>query len=469
MSTDVRPAQAPRPSAPGVTRRIPVWWRDLTAAVAWVLIIFVIGLWIAGGGLDSFDSIADGVTSVGRLAGLLASVLILILVLLMARIPVVEQAWGQDELARLHRLAGFTSFTLVVVHIVVTIIGYNASEGLGLTGTFLNEVLHSPGMLLAVAGAVALVMVVVTSVRAARARLRYESWHLLHLYAYLGAGLALPHQLWTGQDFLASPVATVFWWGLYAAALAAVVVFRVLLPLWRSGRHGLRVSHVVRESPTVTTVVITGRDLHRLPVRAGQFFQWRFLDGPGWSRAKPYSLSAAPDGRSLRLTVEGVGESSQRLARVQPGTAVLVEGPYGRLHAGVKEAGRSVLIASGIGITPMRALLEELPAGEDETVLIYRVGSQAEAILSTELMDLANRRGARVVAVVGHRRTDRPSWLPQEFAHVDEAEALVRIVPDIASRDVFVCGNPAWMEQVIAAAKRAGVPAPAIHHERFSY
>ena len=61
------------------------------------------------------------------------------------------------------------------------------------------------------AGTVCLVMVVVTSVRAARSRLRYESWHLLHLYAYLGVGLALPHQLWTGQEFLASPAATVFW------------------------------------------------------------------------------------------------------------------------------------------------------------------------------------------------------------------------------------------------------------------
>ena len=67
-------------------------------------------------------------------------------------------------------------------------------------------------MLLAVAGTACLVMVVVTSVRAARRRLRYESWHLLHLYAYLGVGLALPHQLWTGQEFLASTARTVFWW-----------------------------------------------------------------------------------------------------------------------------------------------------------------------------------------------------------------------------------------------------------------
>ena len=86
-------------------------------------------------------------------------------------------------------------------------------------------------MLLAVAGSLCLVMVVVTSIRAARSRLRYESWHLLHLYAYLGAGLALPHQLWTGQEFLRSTASTVFWWGLWIAAVVSVLVWRVALPL----------------------------------------------------------------------------------------------------------------------------------------------------------------------------------------------------------------------------------------------
>jgi hypothetical protein len=122
-----------------------------------------------------------------------------------------------------HRLVGFTSFNLMVVHIVLTTIGYSAGTDLGVIATFVDQVLHSPGMLLALAGTIALVMVVVTSVKKARSKLRYESWHLLHLYAYLGAGLALPHQLWTGQDFKANVAATVFWWGLYAFALVAVL------------------------------------------------------------------------------------------------------------------------------------------------------------------------------------------------------------------------------------------------------
>lgn len=448
---------------------VPLWWRDLSAALAWALVLFVVGLWVAGGALTSLGTLADAVTSIGRLAGLLASVLMLLQVLLMARIPFVEQAWGQDELARVHRLVGFTSVNLMFAHIALVIVGYSLGTGLGVVATFVDEVLHSPGMLLALAGALALVMVVVTSVRRARRRLRYESWHLLHLYAYLGAGLALPHQLWTGQDFRASAVATVFWWGLYGVALASVLAFRVVLPLVRSRRHRLVVSHVVAESPTATSVVVTGRDLHRMPVRAGQFFQWRFADGPGWTRSHPYSLSAAPDGRTLRVTVAEVGDGTSRVRGLQPGTRVFVEGPYGRLHSGIRVARRSLLIGGGIGITPLRALLEELPAGPDETVVIHRIGSREDVLLGDELRTLAATRGARLVTVVGHRQTDRASWLPDHASHVDDAQALLDLVPDLAERDVFVCGNPAWMDSVIAAAVRAGVPRPAIHHERFGY
>jgi predicted ferric reductase len=477
MSAAVLPEAHDLPSAgtsaaPAVAHHLrptPLWWRDATAAVGWALVLFVVALWVAGGGVSDFTSPGESLTNLGRLTGLVASVLILIQVLLMARIPVLEQAWGQDELARVHRLVGFTSFNLMLAHIVLTILGYAAGTDLGVIGTFIDETLHAPGMLLALAGTVALVMVVVTSVKKARRRLRYESWHLLHLYAYLGAGLALPHQLWTGADFRSSTVATVFWWGLYAAALASVIIWRVALPLIRSRRHRLVVSHVRAESPTVTSVVVTGRRLDRLPVRAGQFFQWRFLDGEGSSRANPYSISAAPDGRSLRITAETVGDSSSRLATLRPGTPVLVEGPYGRLHTGVRTRERTVLIGAGIGITPLRALLEELPAGPDATVVIYRVGRQSDIVLAEELLALARAKGARVVAVVGHRRTDRASWLPADSAHLGEAEALLRIVPDIAYRDVYVCGNPAWMDAVIEAVRDAGVPPESIHHERFSY
>ncbi|MGN6753193.1 MAG: ferredoxin reductase family protein [Intrasporangium sp.] len=456
--------------APGRVRRgaTPLWWRDLTGATAWALVLFVVALWVHGGGLGDLTSWGDGLTSVGRLTGLLASVLLLIQVALMARVPLVEQAWGQDELARVHRLVGFTSIWLMLAHIVLVTLGYANGTTLGVVGTFVDQVLHSGGMLLALAGTLALGMVVVTSIRRARHRLRYESWHLLHLYAYLGAGLALPHQLWTGTDFRASAVSTIFWWGLYAAVLAAVVVFRLLLPFLRSRRHRLVVHRVVPEAPGLVSVHVTGRDLQRLPVRAGQFFQWRFLDGPGWTRANPYSLSAAPDGRSLRITARVVGDSTGRLAGLRPGVPVAIEGPYGRLHEGVATSDRAVLIGAGIGITPLRALLESLPAGPDRTVVIQRVRS-GEDVLGRELEDLARSRGGRFYMLAGPRIQERESWLPEQYSRWADGTALRHLVPDIAERDVYVCGPTAWMDAVVAAARQCGVPDEALHTEQFAY
>ncbi len=420
------------------------------------------------GGLQQLASVAGALTTLGRLTGLVAQ-LLLVQVLLMARIPLVERSYGQHELARRHRLVGCWSASLLGAHLLLIWLGYAAGSALGLWGTLADLVLNDPGMLLAVAGTAALVLVVVTSGRRARARLRYESWHLLHLYAYLGVGLALPHQLWTGQDFVGNLAATVFWWGLWGAALGSVLVWRLGRPVYRTLRHRPVVSRVYPESPGVTTVVVTGRDLHRLPAAAGQFFQWRFLDNPGASRAHPYSLSAAPDGRSLRITVAHLGDGSAGAAHLRVGSRAVIEGPYGRLHAGVRTRAKVLLIAGGIGITPMRALLEELPQAPGDVTLVHRVRDTRGLVFADELARLAAERGARVRTVLGPRATSRPSWLPAGAEHLTDLEALRQLVPDLAEHDVFVCGDVEWMDLVAAACRAGGVPDGHIHRERFAY
>ena len=191
---------------------------DLVPAVGWATTLAVVALWVHGGGVG--DAVAGGypaVTATGRLTGLVAVDLLLVQVVLMARMPWIERTYGQDRVARWHRLVGFASFQLMLAHVVMTTIGYAGTGRAGLAGEAWTLLATYPGMLLALAATAALVMVAVTSVRAARRRLRYESWHLLHLYAYLGVGFALPHELWTGADF-AAPAARAFWWTGYAVA-----------------------------------------------------------------------------------------------------------------------------------------------------------------------------------------------------------------------------------------------------------
>jgi predicted ferric reductase len=429
---------------------------------AWFGVLFVTALWVSGRGLQNLASPADALTSLGRLTGLVSAELLLLQVLLMARIPFVERSYGQDELARRHRLVGFGSVTLMLAHVVLISLGYAATDHSGLIGEAWSLVTTYPGMLLATAGTIALLVVAGTSVRAARRKLRYESWHLLHLYAYLGVGLALPHQLWTGADFTSSTPATVFWWTAYATAAGALLVFRVAVPLARNLRHRLAVERVVREGPGVVSVYLRGRDLARLPANAGQFFVWRFLDGPGWSRGHPFSLSAAPDGTRLRITAKDLGDGSARLARLRPGTRALFEGPYGRLGS-VRTSPKVTMIAAGVGITPLRAMLEAMPYRPGEAVLLYRAGALRNVVFRHELDALAARRGVRVAYLHGRRG---PSWLPAP--HADD-HALRRMVPDIAEHDVYVCGPGEWTAAVVAAARTAGVPADRIHTESFAW
>jgi predicted ferric reductase len=460
LSPDSRPLPPPRPP-----RR---WWADLAGSLALLSVAAVVGLWLSNRGLQNASGTGGLAITTGRLAGLIGADLMVLQVLLMARIPWVERAYGQDTLARRHRMIGFISFWLMIAHIALITLGYAQQVNKPIHDQLWTLITDYTGMVLAAAGAVLLVLVVVLSIRAARRRLRYESWHLIHLYAYLGVGLAMPHQIWTGADFITSYGAQTFWVTYYLGTLAAVLVFRIGLPLWRTYRHKLEVTDVVSEAPGVVSVHIGGRDLDRLPARAGQFFLWRFRDGPGWSRAHPFSLSAVPRSDRLRITVKQVGDGSARLARLRPGTKVVIEGPFGAMTGAHRKRPKVLLMAAGVGITAIRALLEELAYEPGEATLIYRVSSWEDAPFRDELDELAQERGARILYVEGPRGRRR-SCLSADFAHVEDDDALRHLVPDVADHDAFLCGPPDWMAAARDALRACGVPADRIRIEEFAW
>jgi predicted ferric reductase len=465
---------APAPASPpahhvrrlGARARRDAATRLAAGSTLWLSLLLVTWWWVTGGGIGDLGGWSDGLRSVGRITGLTSAVLLLAQVVLMARVPVLERSFGQDELARLHRIVGFTSFNLMLAHIVTITWGYAGGSPTSTPRTLWDLVVNYPGMLLATAATVCLVMVVVTSIRAARRRLRYESWHLLHLYAYLGVGLAIPHQLWTGTEFTSSTGRQVFWWSAWIAAAASVLVWRVGLPVWRNLRHGLRVAAVVPHGDGLVSVHLTGRALHRLPAEAGQFFTWRFHGRPGWTRANPYSLSAAPDGKSLRITVQDVGDGSGATAGLAVGSRALVEGPYGRLSPRARSRRKVLMIGAGVGITPLRALAEGLEYAPGEALVLYR--TSAAPLFVDELHELSQRRGLVVWGLPGRRRAP-DSWLGSGVDAPTDLAALTSWVPDVADRDVFVCGPRPWTELVVRDLRGAGVPEQHIHLENFGW
>ena len=133
----------------GTRARVDAVVRHAAAIGLWASLLLVTYWWATGGGLQALGSWAAGLTSVGRLTGLLASVLLLVQVLLMSRMPVLEHAYGQERLARLHRLVGFTSFNLMLAHIVLITWGYAAGSVTATPATLWDLVVNYPGMLLA--------------------------------------------------------------------------------------------------------------------------------------------------------------------------------------------------------------------------------------------------------------------------------------------------------------------------------
>jgi predicted ferric reductase len=423
--------------------------------VAALSLLAVVVLWLSG-----LDGAAIGGAAYGRLAALACADVLLLQVLLMARIPWVEREYGQDTLARWHRWTGVVSFLLLLAHVILAL-GADPVARLGRLLTAYTS------MVLAVVALAALVLVVVTSVRWVRRRLRYEAWHLLHLYGYLGIGLAVPHELWLGRDFRA-PAARIAGWAVYLVVAGAVLVFRIGVPLWRTVRHRLVVDRVHPEAPGLVSVYLRGRHLDRLPVRAGQFFVWRFLDGEGALRGNPFSLSGPPRREGLRITVKTVGDGSARVATLRPGTRVLIEGPYGRMTAATYGGGAVTMLGCGVGVTPLLALLWDLPYEYGAATLVYRTRHAHDVAFVDELEWLARHRGVRLVPLVGPRAA-AGSWLPAEFADYVDAEALRELAPDIARHDVYVCGPDAWTAAVLRSARHAGVAPGRLHRERFAW
>src|SRR5271157_2150189 len=322
----------------------------------------ILGMWIRHGGLNQLNTQAGIVTAAGELCALYGTYLVLIQLVLMSRTPWLDQIFGQGRITDAHRWVGFSAIWLLVAHATLTTIGYSMRIQSSLVDEFVTLLTTYPYVLWSAAALFLFMAVGISSVRAVRRRASYETWYAIHLYAYLAIALGFLHQLFVGVDFTTDQIASMYWIALYVVASGSLLVFRFGQPIAITWRHRFHVANVVEEGPGVASLYLTGRELDQLPVRAGQWFRLRFLTSNGWWRAHPFSISAAPNGRYLRFTIKELGDYTRTLQRIPIGTPVFLEGPYGAFTGAVRTKARVLLMAGGIGITPLRALLEELPA-----------------------------------------------------------------------------------------------------------
>ncbi|MFG3040450.1 MULTISPECIES: ferredoxin reductase family protein [unclassified Streptomyces] len=446
------PAPEPAPRPVPALRLAPDRLRNAIAAGAGALAL----LW----GVQARPSARiDALFATGaHLTGLLAGYGVLVLLLLMARIPAVEHGVGADRLARWHARGGRHVLGLIVAHALLALCGYAVHTGTDLV-TATGGLLSYGAIAAATAGTGLFVAVGVTSARAVRGRIRHETWRAVHLGALLAAALGFVHQL-AGPD-LASSLLTRWLWSMAHATVAVLLLwYRLVVPVRAALRHDLRVVEVRGEGPGVFSVLVRGRGVARLQAEPGQFFRWRFLRRGLWATALPFSLSAPVRDDTLRITVKALGDHTRRIRRLRPGTRVLATGPFGALTAHRRTRRKVLLLAGGVGITPMRALFETLPGGPGDITLLYRASDETGLVLRAELEAIARARQAALHFLLG----------PSDGAFDPLApRALRHLVPDIAAHDVYLCGPPAMARAATESLIRAGVPASRVHSEDFDH
>jgi predicted ferric reductase len=454
VSAPAVPLPARRHRRPTVRR----WAPDVAAAAGGLGFGAAIALPLANAVPSTFAAPGGLATLVGDVTAMGGTYLLLVMVLLAARIPALETAVGQDRLLRWHRRLSSAPLVLLGLHGVLTVLGFAQADRTNWFGEAGSLITSMSWIFAAVVAYAMLVGIAGLSIRATRRRFSYDTWWVIHLYTYLGLAFSIPHQIVDGNNFVGHPLVQAAWLVFWFATAGVVVVYRLGLPIARSLRHGLQVVEVREEAPGVFSLIVGGRDLDKLPVAGGQYFGWRFLTRGLWWHAHPFSLSAAPAPPFLRVTIKTAGDDTAKIAALRPGTLIAIEGPYGAFTEAARVREKVALIGAGVGITPLRALLEDLPHDVD-VVAVQRASAEVELIHESELRHLVAARGGRLLELVGSRH-EHP---------LDDPRHLRRLIPDLRQRDVYVCGPEGFAAGVVAAARRVGVRQSAIHREAFEF
>jgi predicted ferric reductase len=439
---------------------------DAMIISAWASGAIAVALFLAAGGPRQFGSLAATVTSLGIVAGLVGTDMVLLMLVLAARIPLIDRTVGHDRAMALHRTLGKPALYLLLGHGFLILVGYAAAARVNPIAEVVS-IWNLPDMPLAFVSIGLFVLVVVTSVVTVRRRFAYEFWHVIHLLSYFAVIFALPHQLSEGGVLAEGTAQRVYWIALYVVALGSIAVFRFGEPLVKSLRHDIRVSRVEAVGADVISLHLTGRHLESLKSAGGQFFVWRFWSGATWWHSHPISLSSVPRGTEVRVTVRSLGDGSRSLGMLLPGTRVWIEGPYGLFTDAARTAPKLAIVAAGIGITPVRALLEDSHLDPGEATILLRAGGENDRFLWDEMQQLADRSGARLYTMVGPRPTQVETWMSER--DVGRGVSMRSVFPELAASDLYVCGPQAWTDLVVEDARDAGIPAHQIHTERFDW
>lgn len=439
------------------------------------LIAIILLWWHHSGSLVTSGTSGDTLIGFGRITGLLGEFFILVELVLIGRITWLEQLFGFDKMNKIHRWIGYGILIFFIGHPLLTVMGYAEHNGVSSISQFI-AFLNLGEYVRGIIGFVLFFVAIFISFPYIRKRFRYETWYFTHLVMYAAIVLVLGHQTFadataitqepalhgfTTSGDLSQGLILYYWLVINYGVLALVLLYRFVRPYYLFRKHRFYVEKIVPETKDVYSVYITGRNMDKYTFASGQYANLTFLQKGMWF-THPFSFSSAPNGKYLRFSIKSLGDFTSTISKLKIGTKVVIDGPMGLFVESQAKTTKFLLIAGGIGITPIRALIETLSEKSRDIILLYSSKDKNDIAFKNELEALSIKHHFIISQVIEDEK------MSYEKGRIDK-EKITRLVPDYLERDIYVCGPTPMMKAVVSHVKELGVPNNQIHFEKFSY
>jgi predicted ferric reductase len=382
---------------------------------------------------------------------------------LSARYPRLTGAVGQENLLQFHRQAGLIAFSIIAVHPVILLAADPEYWD------FLDPRANTLRAIALWVLALALPALVISSLLREQLHISYQWWRLTHaILAAVVVIVGLGHAFRVSH-YLNEPWKQVLWIGLIGGSVVSIAHVRLVKP-WRLGRRPYRVSEVTEIADRQWSVTLVPERGEAIAFRAGQFASVTIADSPFALDQHPFSIaSSARRGDHLEFVIKELGDYTAHIGEVEVGSRAYVDGAYGSLRLAERLRGpASLMVAGGIGITPIMSMIRTLRDAEStrRIVLIYANQREEDVAFREELAHMQADPAFNLQVI--YFLSEPPEGWTGETGFIT-AEALEQYMPEDDPREghYVICGPPPMMEIAEQALMDRGVPVDRIESERF--